>query len=85
MPARVAVPSLLSTKLTPLGKDPLSIGQIPPSPDVVGLYFNDSTGEGDNGEADYRGPWNEEPVLTMVNSPALNNMAVGRQGTPAGS
>src|SRR5690242_5989113 len=45
--------------LDSLGKDPLSIGNIPPSPDVVGLYFNDSTGEGDHGEHDSRGPWNE--------------------------
>src|SRR5947209_14506238 len=32
------------TALDSLGKDPLSIGQIPPSQDVVGLYINASTG-----------------------------------------
>lgn len=64
--------------LDSMGKDPLSIGQIPPSPDVVNLYFNDSTGEGDNGERDMRGPWNEEPVLKLVNSPVLEALAVSR-------
>src|ERR1700733_13278749 len=33
--------------LESLGKDPLSIGQIPPTPGVVDEYFNDSTGQGD--------------------------------------
>jgi len=76
--------------LDSLGKDPLSVGQLPPSPDVVGLYFNDSTGEGDNGESDYRGPWNEEPILKLVNNPAIdnmlpNNIAVGRTGAKPGA
>lgn len=45
--------------LESLGKDPLSIGKIPPTPGVVDEYFNDSTGEGENGDIDARGPWNE--------------------------
>lgn len=57
--------------LDSLGKDPLSIGQLSPSPDLVSLYFNDSTGAGDNGEVDYRGPWNEDGVLKLENNPAL--------------
>ena len=64
--------------LDSLGKDPLSIGQIPPSQDLVDLYFNDSTGQGDNGEADFRGPWNEEPILKMVNNPAIEALTVSR-------
>src|SRR6476469_2688647 len=44
--------------LDSLGKEPLSIGQIPPTPDIVNKFFNDSTGEGDEGETDARGPWN---------------------------
>ncbi len=63
------------TALESLGKDPLSIGQRTPTPDLVGLYFNDSTGSGDNGEKDMVGPWNEEPVLKMVDNPAIEQLA----------
>jgi Mn-containing catalase len=45
--------------LESLGKDPFSIGSIPPTPGLVDEYFNDSTGVGDKGEGDARGPWNE--------------------------
>ncbi len=45
--------------LESLGKKPFSIGEIPPTPGLVDEYFNDSTGEGDMGETDTRGPWNE--------------------------
>ena len=45
--------------LESMGKDPLSIGKIPPTPGIVDEFFNDSTGAGDNGEIDARGPWNE--------------------------
>jgi len=45
--------------LESLRKPPFSIGRIPPSPDIVNKYFNDSTGVGDFGEKDARGPWNE--------------------------
>ena len=45
--------------LESLGKNPFSIGKIPPTPGLVDEYFNDSTGEGDMGERDVRSPWNE--------------------------
>jgi Mn-containing catalase len=45
--------------LESLGKPEFTIGRIPPSPEFVNKYFNDSTGEGDHGEIDARGPWNE--------------------------
>src|SRR5690242_20310533 len=45
--------------LESLGKNPFSIGKIPPTPGLVDEYFNDSTGEGENGESDATGPWNE--------------------------
>src|SRR5436309_11215861 len=45
--------------LDSLGKDRFSIGNIPPTPGLVDEYFNDSTGQGDYGETDARGPWNE--------------------------
>jgi Mn-containing catalase len=60
--------------LDSLGKDPLSIGQIPPSENVVKLYFNDSTGEGDNGEVDATGPWNKAPGIEIVDSPAFKDL-----------
>src|SRR3954464_1104546 len=37
--------------LESIGKDPLAVGKIPPTPGVVDQFFNDSTGKGDNGEA----------------------------------
>jgi len=51
--------------LDSLGMGPLEIGKIAPSQDIVNLYFNTSTGEGDEG-TDMRGPWNQEPVLKMT-------------------
>lgn len=56
--------------LESLGKDPLQIGQIPPSPGIVNKYFNDSTGTGDEGETDARGPWNEGDGMEFVEAPA---------------
>src|SRR5258705_9985282 len=43
-----------SAALESLGKDPFSIGNIPPTPGRVDQYFNDSTGTGDHGERDAR-------------------------------
>jgi Mn-containing catalase len=56
--------------LESMGKDPLVIGELPPTPNIVNKFFNDSTGRGDNGEKDYRGPWNEDGV-EYVEAPAL--------------
>ena len=42
--------------------NPLDVGLIPPSPDLVTQFYNDSTGKGDNGEADIRGPCNSDEV-----------------------
>ena len=58
------------TALESLGKDPLSIGKIPPSQEYVNKYFDDSTGEGELGK-DARGPWNEGNGWEFVDSPAL--------------
>jgi len=44
--------------LESLGKNQFSIGKIEPTPGLVDEYFNDSTGEGDEGEKDATGPWN---------------------------
>ena len=56
--------------LESMGKDPLVIGIIPPTPGVVELFFNDSTGEGENGEVDARGPWNEGDGVEFVSAPS---------------
>ena len=60
--------------LESLGKDPLTIGKIPPTPGLVDQYFNDSTGEGDDGEDDCRGPWNEGNGWKFVEAPAFQEL-----------
>jgi Mn-containing catalase len=60
--------------LESLGKDPLVIGQIPPTPGIVDQYYNDSTGEGDDGEVDGTGPWNDS--IEVVESPAIKEFQV---------
>ena len=57
--------------LESMGKDPLSIGRIPPTPEVVDKYFDDSTGTGDFGDTDMRGPWNEGHGWNFVVSPVI--------------
>src|ERR671939_1083922 len=52
--------------LESLGKPPLSIGLIPPTPGLVDQFFNTSTGQGEDGEIDARGPWNEGDDLLLV-------------------
>lgn len=64
--------------LESLGKDPLSIGQIPPTPELVNQYLNDSTGTGDNGEKDATGPWNQGGDWKLVDSPAFQELAQKR-------
>lgn len=61
--------------LESLGKDPLSVGRLPPTPELVNQYFNDSTGEGDFGEQDATGPWNRSDGWTIVESPAFHGLA----------
>jgi Mn-containing catalase len=57
--------------LESMGKPQFSIGKIPPTPDLVDQYFNDSTGQGDMGEIDARGPWNEGNGWEFIEAPAL--------------
>jgi Mn-containing catalase len=66
--------------LESLGKDRFSIGNIPPTPGLVDEYFNDSTGVGDQGETDARGPWNEGGKWKIVESPELEQGIEGRSG-----
>jgi len=67
--------------LESMGKPAFSIGMIPPTPGLVNQYFNDSTGTGDRGEPDVRGPWNEGGDWQLVNAPAFQELASVRAGT----
>src|SRR6187200_3071640 len=60
--------------LDSMGKPPFSIGKIAPTPKLVDQFFNDSTGEGDHGEVDGRGPWNEGEPWEFVESPAFQDL-----------
>jgi Mn-containing catalase len=57
--------------LESMKKPAFSIGKIAPTPGLVNQFFNDSTGTGEEGEIDTRGPWNEGGDWEFVTSPAL--------------
>ncbi|HJY06421.1 MAG TPA: hypothetical protein VJ323_08885, partial [Bryobacteraceae bacterium] len=67
--------------LDSMGLGPLSIGKLPPNPEWVNKYFDDSTGTGDNGETDQRGPWNEGGDWEYVQSPAVEAFKSKGNGT----
>src|SRR3982751_1095133 len=60
-----------SLALESRGKPAFSIGRIAPTPGLVNQFFNDSTGAGDHGEIDTRGPWNEGGDWVFMDSPAI--------------
>jgi Mn-containing catalase len=60
--------------LDSLGKGRFVIGQIPPTEGLVDQFFNDSTGEGDHGEIDGRGPWNQGDGWNFVENPAFQDL-----------
>jgi Mn-containing catalase len=62
---------MFSRALESLGKPPFVIGKIAPTAGLVDQIFNDSTGQGDHGEIDARGPWNEGEPWQFVESPAI--------------
>jgi Mn-containing catalase len=57
--------------LESMSKPAFSIGRIAPTPGLVDQFFNDSTGTGDHGEIDTRGPWNEGGDWVFTESPAI--------------
>jgi Mn-containing catalase len=63
-----------SAALESMGKPPFTIGLIAPTPKLVDQFFNDSTGAGDQGEVDARGPWNEGGSWEFVEAPALQDL-----------
>src|SRR5207248_4290162 len=67
--------------LESLGKDRFSIGSIPPTPELVNQYFDDSTGMGDRGEPNARGPWNEGSDWELVEAPAIRELRSEIAGT----
>jgi len=67
--------------LESMGKKPFSIGSLPPSPDLVRQYFDDSTGIGDRGEPNALGPWNDSDEVERVEAPAFRELASQTQGT----
>jgi Mn-containing catalase len=60
--------------LESMGKPAFTIGRIAPTPGLVNQFFNDSTGTGDHGEIDARGPWNEGEGWVFTESPALKTV-----------
>jgi Mn-containing catalase len=67
--------------LESLGKDRFSIGAIPPTPELVNQYFDDSTGVGDRGEPNARGPWNTGGDWQIVDAPAFQQLESEMKGT----
>src|SRR6187399_239314 len=67
--------------LESLGKPRFSIGKIPPTPTLVNQFFNDSTGVGDRGEPDARGPWNKGGDWQLVTAPAFQEFESANAGT----
>lgn len=66
--------------LDSLGRPALSIGNLKPSPGIVDQFFNDSTGVGDDGEVDMRGPWNEGGHWEFVQNPAFTTLRDAKTG-----
>ena len=54
--------------LDSLEKSPFSVGMLQPTPGIVDEYFNGSTGDGNEGETDMRGPWTSSFGLHLVDS-----------------
>src|SRR5690606_31698348 len=60
---------VFTAALESLGKDRYSIGSIPPSPEIVNQYYDTSTGTGDRGEPNARGPWNSGGDWELIENP----------------
>jgi len=55
------------------------IGKIPPTAGLVDQFFNTSTGTGEDGEVDARGPWNSGDDFQWVEAPAFQALATQAQ------
>lgn len=67
--------------LESMGKNRFSIGSIPPTPELVNQFFDDSTGTGDRGEPNARGPWNTGGDWEIVEAPAFQELKSEQKGT----
>jgi Mn-containing catalase len=67
------------TALDTISEDKLVIGKIDPTPGIVEQFYNDSTGEGDNGEKDMRGPWNKGKDIKFIEAPVKMEAQVTQQ------
>jgi Mn-containing catalase len=67
--------------LESMGKNRFSIGAIPPTPELVNQYFDDSTGTGNRGEPNARGPWNTGGDWEIVEAPAFKDLKSEQKGT----
>lgn len=67
--------------LESMGKDRFSIGFLPPTRELVNQYFNDSTGENEQGDSDARGPWNQGDDWQFVEAPAFQQLKSKKAGT----
>jgi Mn-containing catalase len=72
-----------SAALESMKKPAFSVGKIAPTPGLVNQFFNDSTGTGDDGEIDTRGPWNQGGDWEFVESPAFQGTESGSDSTSA--
>ena len=67
--------------LDSMGKPPLNVGLIEPTPELVNQFFNTSTGTGDEGETDSLGPWNDGIGWELVDAPAFQGFVSEKAGT----
>jgi Mn-containing catalase len=63
-----------------LGKGDLEIGKLPPTAGLVDQFFDDSTGEGDNGEKDTTPEWARKNGFQVVENPAFRPEAMELDG-----
>lgn len=70
--------------LESMNKPRFMIGRIPPTPGLVDQFFNDSTGSGEDGEIDARGPWNSDAEFAFVEAPAFQQIAEASAGAGGG-
>jgi len=70
--------------LESMNKPPFMIAKIPPTPGLVDQLFNMSTGQGEDGELDARGPWNQGEDLQWVEAPAFQALAAAHDTSDAG-
>jgi Mn-containing catalase len=65
--------------LESMEKPAFAVGRIAPTAGLVNQFFNDSSGTGDMGEIDTRGPWNQGGDWEFVESPALGSVGNGSE------